>query len=64
MKVQEYHKGGVKSMRKIRRAMQFLFLVVFLVGIGEGMTAKHLAAVIISGLAVVALASNENRKEK
>lgn len=51
-------------MRKIRRAMQFLFLVVFLVGIGEGMTAKHLAAVIISGLAVVALASNENKEKK
>lgn len=54
-----YHKGGgnaMKRTRKLRRFLQIMLFVNFMVGIYTGMKAFGLAAILLNGALVVALA--------
>lgn len=61
--LQVYHKGGIKAMRKLRRFLQVLLFINFIVGLAEGMRAGNLAAILINGIVVLAIVSKE-KKEK
>lgn len=46
-------------MRKIRRFLQVLLFINFMVGLGEGMRAANLIAILINGIIVIAVITNE-----
>lgn len=51
-------------MRKIRRFLQVLLFINFMVGVGQGMKAGNLVAVLVNGIIVLAvIASEENGNE-
>lgn len=50
-------------MRKLRRFLQVLLFINFIVGLAEGMRAGNLAAILINGIVVLAIVSKE-KKEK
>lgn len=51
-------------MRKIRRFLQTLLFINFMVGLHDGMRAGNLVAILINGILVLAvIASEENSDE-
>ncbi len=60
-----YHKGGgnaMKRTRKLRRFLQVMLFVNFMVGIYTGMKALNLVAVLSNGALVLALAFLELKR--
>lgn len=50
-------------MRKIRRFLQALLFINFMVGLHDGMGAGDLAAVLVNGVIVLAVIANEKPEE-
>jgi hypothetical protein len=46
-------------MRKIRRTLQALLFINFIVGLGNGMKAGNLVAILVNGIAVLAIIQAE-----
>lgn len=61
---QEYHKGGLKTMRKIRRFFQAVLFITFMVGVHDGMKAGNLVAVLVNGIIVLASIAVEKEDDK
>lgn len=51
-------------MRKIRRFLQALLFINFMVGLHDGMRAENLAAVLVNGVIVLAVIAVEKRKDE
>lgn len=51
-------------MRKIRRFLQVLLFINFMVGVGQGMKAGNLAAVLVNGIIVLAVIAGEEKNEE
>ena len=51
-------------MKKIRRFLQVLLFINFMVGLHDGMRAGNLIAVLINGALIIIVVSVENRKER
>ena len=50
-------------MKKIRRFLQTLLFINFMVGLHDGMRAGNLAAVLVNGVIVLAVIANEKPEE-
>lgn len=50
-------------MKKARRFLQVLLFINFMVGLGDGMKAGNLVAILINGLLVLAVIANEKPEE-
>lgn len=50
-------------MKKIRRFLQVLLFINFMVGLHDGMRAANLAAVLLNGAAVLAVIVVENKRQ-
>lgn len=51
-------------MKKIRRFLQALLFINFMVGIHDGMRAGNLAAILINGIVVLAIIAGEDEERK
>lgn len=51
-------------MRKIRRFLQALLFINFMVGLHDGMRAGNLAAVLVNGVIVLAVIASEKEDKK
>lgn len=51
-------------MKKVRRFLQTLLFINFMVGMGNGMKAGNLVAIILNGVAVIAVIANEDKTER
>lgn len=51
-------------MRKIRRFLQALLFINFMVGVWQGMKAENLAAVLVNGIIVLAVIAGEEKNEE
>ena len=51
-------------MRKIRRFLQALLFINFIVGLHDGMRAGNLAAVLVNGVIVLAVIASEKEDKK
>lgn len=49
-------------MKKIRRMLQAMLFITFLVGIHDGMKAGNLTAILINGVIVLALIASEKKE--
>lgn len=49
-------------MRKLRRFLQAVLFINFIVGLAEGMKAGNLAAILINGIVVLAIISAEKKE--
>lgn len=49
-------------MRKIRRFLQVLLFINFMVGLYDGMGAKNMVLILINGAAILAVMTAERRK--
>jgi hypothetical protein len=49
-------------MKKIRRILQVLLLINFIVGLGNGMKAGNLVAILVNGVAVLAVIRAEDEE--
>lgn len=50
-------------MRKIRRFLQAVLFINFMVGLHDGMRAGNLIAILVNGVLVMAVISNEKQEE-
>lgn len=50
-------------MRKIRRFLQALLFINFMVGLHDGMRARNLAAVLVNGVIVLAVITAEEKEQ-
>ena len=50
-------------MKKIRRFLQVLFFINFMVGLHDGMRAGNLAAVLVNGVIVLAVIASEKKEQ-
>lgn len=50
-------------MRKIRRFLQVLLFINFMVGVGQGMKAGNLVSILINGIIVLAIIANQDSEE-
>lgn len=51
-------------MKKIRRFLQTLLFINFMVGLYDGMRARDLILILINGVLVLAVIAGEERQEK
>ena len=51
-------------MRKIRRFLQVLLFINFMVGVGQGMKAGNLVSILINGIIVLAIIANHDSEEE
>lgn len=51
-------------MRKIRRFLQAVLFINFMVGLGNGMKAGNLVSILINGVIVLAIIVSENSGER
>lgn len=49
-------------MKKVRRLLQTLLFINFMVGLHDGMRAGNLVAILINGVIVLAVIASEERK--
>ena len=49
-------------MRKIRRFLQALLFINFMVGLHDGMRAENLAAILVNGVLVLAVIAGEKEE--
>lgn len=51
-------------MRKIRRFLQAVLFINFMVGLGNGMRAGNLISILINGVIVLAIIASEDAERK
>lgn len=51
-------------MRKIRRFLQVVLFINFMVGLGNGMRAGNLISILVNGVIVLAIIASEDGVEK
>lgn len=51
-------------MRKIRRFLQTLLFINFMVGLHDGMRARNLVAILINGILVLAVIAGEDEEKR
>lgn len=49
-------------MKKVRRLLQTLLFINFMVGLHDGMRAGNLVAILVNGVIVLAIIASEERK--